>query len=272
MTGRSDILRIEAVERDAWLDLYAAAPRALRDRLGISHRRADDGALLICRGVDHLQFNRLGYLRLDQPARAETVDAAIAEFDAAGVKNWIVHVAKGADALADICAARGLTPHPRTWAKFVRDNRPAPAVATSLSIGEAGADRALAFGATAAAGFGMPPVMGDWLAALPGRPHWRCFAAYDGDTPVGAGALYVDGGCGWLGIGATLASQRGRGAQSALLAVRINAAIAAGCALLTTETGIPQAGDAAPSYGNIQRAGFAIAYPRPNLRRAPAAE
>jgi len=53
-----------------------------------------------------------------------------------------------------------------------------------------------------------------------------------------------------------------------LLAARINAAIAGGCTLLTTETGISHGGEPAPSYANIQRAGFAVAYPRPNLRRA----
>jgi hypothetical protein len=53
-----------------------------------------------------------------------------------------------------------------------------------------------------------------------------------------------------------------------LLAARINAVIAGGCTLLTTEIGIPHAGEAAPSYANIQRAGFAVAYPHPNLRCA----
>jgi hypothetical protein len=90
---------------------------------------------------------------------------------------------------------------------------------------------------------------------------------FDGGTPAAAGALFIDGGCAWLGIGATVGSHRKRGAQSALLAARIDAAIASGCALLTTETGIPQPGEPAPSYANIQRAGFAVAYPRPNLQR-----
>jgi GNAT superfamily N-acetyltransferase len=114
----------------------------------------------------------------------------------------------------------------------------------------------------------MPPVVGDWLAALPGRPRWLCFVGFDGDAPAAAGALFIDGACAWLGIGATVGSHRKRGAQSALLAARINVAIASGCTLLTTETGIPDGGEPAPSYANIQRAGFAVAYPRPNLRRA----
>jgi hypothetical protein len=80
--------------------------------------------------------------------------------------------------------------------------------------------------------------------------------------------VFIDSACAWLGIGATVGSHRKRGAQSALLAARINAAIAGGCTVLTTETGIPHGGEPAPSYANIQRAGFAVAYPRPNLRRA----
>jgi hypothetical protein len=256
------VAQIEAVERDAWLDIYTAAPPPIRSALGIVGRRVDDGALLICRAIDHLQFNRFGYLGFAAPARAEAVDAALADFDAAGVKNWIVHVAQGADSLDCLCAARGLTPHPRSWAKFIRDDRAAPAAATTLAVREVGADEGRAFGAAAAAGFGMPPVVGEWLAALVG---------FDGDTPGSAGALFIDGTCGWLGIGATVGSHRQRGAQSAILAARINAAIALGCSVLTTETGIPHSGEAAPSYANIQRAGFAVAYPRPNLQRAQAA-
>jgi hypothetical protein len=56
------LAQIEAVERDAWLDIYAAAPSPIRSALGIVQRRVDDGALMICRAIDHLQFNRLGYL------------------------------------------------------------------------------------------------------------------------------------------------------------------------------------------------------------------
>ena len=268
MVERSTIAQIEAIERDAWLDLYAAAPPPLRAGLGIAQRPADDGALLIVRAIDHLQFNRLGYLGLRAPVNAATIDAAIAAFDAAGVKNWIVHAPEAAEGLADLCAARGLTQHPRTWAKFVRDDRPAPSVGTSLAAREVDASDGPAFGAAAAQGFGMPPVMGQWLAALPGRPRWRCFAAFDGDQAVAAGALFADGEAAWLGIGATSPSHRGRGAQSAILAARIDAAIVSGCTVLTTETGIPQPGEAGPSYANIQRAGFAIAYPRPNWRRA----
>jgi len=269
MASRREIERIEAIERDAWLDLYEAAPASLRQSLGISQQRLDDGALLICRVIDNIQFNRLGYVGVSEPARAGTLAAALEAFRAAGVKNWIVHVADGADGLAELCAARRLVAHPRTWAKFIRDARQAR-VDTSLSIREVSSDGAYDFGATAAAGFGMPPAMGEWLGNVVGRPRWRCFVAYDSATPIASGALYSDNNCGWLGVGATLPLARRRGGQSALLATRINAAIEAGCDLLTTETGIPHEGEPGPSFTNIQRAGFTIAYPRPNMQAGAA--
>jgi GNAT superfamily N-acetyltransferase len=259
---------LERVERDAWADIYAAAPDDIRSALRISHRLIGDGVLLLCRALDRIQFDRLGGLGVTEPARAETLDQTIAAFDAAGVKNWIIHVAQGASELEHLCAVRGLMPHPRTWAKFIRGVEPASAP-TDFIVRESGRADAEAFGATAAAGFGLPPIVGRWLAALPGRPKWTCFLARDGDAAVASGALYIDGNTAWLGIGATLPAHRGRGAQSAMLATRINAAVVDGCTMLTTETGVPHAGEAGPSYGNIQRAGFCIAYLRPNLRRAP---
>jgi len=72
MIEPTQIARIEAIERDAWLDIYAAAPPPIRAAFGIVSRRTDDGALLICRAIDHLQFNRLGYLGVTSPARAES--------------------------------------------------------------------------------------------------------------------------------------------------------------------------------------------------------
>ena len=68
-----------------------------------------------------------------------------------------------------------------------------------------------------------------FAANVVGRPGWSCYVAYDGDAPAGAGALYVDGGVGWLGFGATLPAYRGRGAQSAILAARIEDARRQGC-------------------------------------------
>jgi GNAT superfamily N-acetyltransferase len=264
--GPADVIAIERIECEALLDMYDAAPRGVRAELGISHHAIDGGVLIICKGIDDLQFNRVAGLGVASPARAETLDWALAEFESAGVRNWVVHVAEGAVGLDRLCLARGLVAHPRTWAKFKRDGSRV-AAGTDLHIRKAESADADAFGDVAARTYGLPPAAARWIAALVGRPHWHCIMALDGGSPVATGVVFIQGDAAWLGIGATLPSHRRRGAQSALLAGRIDVAARFGCNLLTTETGVPHAGEAGPSYANIQRAGFRVAYLRPNLRR-----
>jgi hypothetical protein len=113
-------------------------------------------------------------------------------------------------------------------------------------------------------GFGMPPPMAAWLKPLVGRPNWHTYVSFAEGQPAGAAAMFVRGEIAWLGIGATRSELRKQGSQSALLARRIADAKAFGARHATTETGVPQAGLPAPSYTNILRAGFKVAYVRPN--------
>ena len=59
---------------------------------------------------------------------------------------------------------------------------------------------------------------------------------------------------------------RGRGAQSAILAARIEDARRQGCATVVTETGELEDDRPSSSYRNIVRAGFREAGVRPNYR------
>lgn len=260
--------RIEAAEHEAWIDMDRAAAPEVRAALGMECIATGDGATFALAKIDHIQFNRVAGLGLTRNVTAGELDAGIAVFERLGLKNWIVHVTPQSHDLAQRCAERGLVRHPRTWAKFIRDASPPAKIETDLAVREVGAGFGEAFGRTAVTGFGMPPVVGDWLGSIPGRANWHCFLAFDGNTPVGAGALYVTDRVGWIGIGATLESHRGRKAQQAILEARIAKGIERGCEYFTTETGIPHEGEAGPSFKNIQRAGLGIAYERPNLTHA----
>jgi GNAT superfamily N-acetyltransferase len=152
----------------------------------------------------------------------------------------------------------------RRWVKFWRPANPAPQTATDLEIVPVDRQSAGRFADAVLAGFGMPPVLKSWLAALPGRDGWHCLMAMANGVAVAGAALRVSGGIGWLGIGATRPEHRRRGAQSALLAARIEAGLAQGVEGFATETGRPLPGEAGPSFANIKRAGFRIAYDRSN--------
>jgi GNAT superfamily N-acetyltransferase len=147
------------------------------------------------------------------------------------------------------------------WQKFERGLEPVDA-RTDLRVVDA--ESPADFGTAFAQGYGLPPALGDFGATVVGRPRWHCFVAYDGREAVAAGALFESGGAGWLGAAATLPSHRGRGAQSAILAARVERARELGLQVLVTETGVPREGRPGASYRNILRSGFLPTYVRPN--------
>jgi len=254
----------ELGELEAFRDLYAAAPRELGAR-----SEEIDGAL--CLRLEPLStvtmFNRALGLGIEQPATDERLDAVLAFLH--GVEAYVtVAPEAGPPDLGDRLAARGLAEE-RGWTKFSRLTAAAPEAATELRVERD--ETGEAFAGAATLGFGVPPFFADWLQLLAGRDGWQCFAAFDGDAPAAAGALYVTGKVGWVGIGGTVPEHRGKGGQSALLAARIRAAAEAGCEVVVTETGEPVDGEANGSYRNIERAGFEPQYVRPNYLSPSAA-
>jgi GNAT superfamily N-acetyltransferase len=151
------------------------------------------------------------------------------------------------------------------WMKFSRGVSPRKAQ-SNLVVRLVGADRADDFASAVAGGFGLPDWAKPLAANVVDRPGWSCYVAYDETDPAGAGALYVHEGIGWLGFGATLPDFRGRGAQSAILAARIEQARRLGCRIVTTETGELDEGRPSSSYRNIVRAGFRERGVRENYR------
>jgi GNAT superfamily N-acetyltransferase len=150
------------------------------------------------------------------------------------------------------------------WAKFLRDPAPAPAVETELRVEAADAGSAGAFADVFIRAYGTPEILRPLLERLPSLAGWHCFVAYDGDVPAATAATFVAGHVAWFGVAGTLPELRGRGAQNALLAARVEAARRAGCSVLVTETGAPVDGHPGPSYRNILRAGFEPVYVREN--------
>jgi GNAT superfamily N-acetyltransferase len=162
--------------------------------------------------------------------------------------------------LDDELQALGFVPD-YAWQKFERGLEPVHA-RTDLRVVDA--ESPADFGTAFAEGYGLPPALEDFAAAVVGRPCWHCFVAYDGAQPVAAGALFESGEAGWLGAAATLPSHRGRGAQGAILAARVERARECGLRVLVTETGVPRDGQPGASFRNILRSGFRPTYVRPN--------
>ena len=199
--------------------------------------------------------NRIVGLGVESPATEAHVDAALAAMGA-GV-TFYVAVAPGARPaeLPEWLRARGLEPG-WGWMAFHRHTGPLAPPATSLRLAEVHtAAHAHAFGRVVRVSYELPEAVEPRLARLH-QTGWRCWVAFDGDEPAGAGALFAAERVAYLGFAGTLPAHRGKGAQSALLAARLQAAEQLGCDVVVTETGERRGDRPSNSYRNILRAGF----------------
>ena len=263
MDARELIVRLDDLEAAASRDHFAAAPA----RLGVSTLSQGGVTVLRAPTIPSPMLNRVIGLGNHAEASDDDIDGVLA---AIGPVTLFVHVgpaARPSDLRARL-ETRGLAPASRpSWVKVARGREPAPAVDTELDVRELGPDHADAFGRVATVAFEMPPSLAPWFAALVGRPRWRVFGAFAGDELAGVGALFLDGEAAWVGIGGTLPAHRGRRAQRAVMARRIDAAIGAGCTLIATETGEPAPGTRNPSLDNMIACGFRPVCVRLNLAR-----
>jgi GNAT superfamily N-acetyltransferase len=258
------IVTSDEIETAALRSLHAAADAALRDRLGLDWRPVGAGAASIAAALpaSAIVVNRA--LGLAGP---NDLRQTVAAYRDAGAARFFINGAGQGDeaAFAAEAAALGLLPA-RGWRKFARGRaEPVPAPPAPFPFRELAAGQGADFGWIVAAAFDLGDAAADWLALLPGAPGWRVFAAFDGDRPVGTGALFVEGDTAWTDWGATAPSARGRGVQFSLLAHRVQTALDMGVRDLFTCTGEAVPGEPQHSYANILRCGFAEGVLRPNF-------
>jgi GNAT superfamily N-acetyltransferase len=256
-------LQLEEIEVQAWKDLYAAASAELADRLGVRVHPVGSGCLSMVPAVDVLGMNRVFGMGLREPVAQTEIAGLVERYRAAGSRRFFVQVSPYAMP-GDLHAwlkSEGFVPY-NNWIKLYRSVDDMPQATTDLSIREI--TEPGEFGSIVAASFEWPKDVAPWIAATIGRPGWKHYMAFDGATPVATGAYFASGEFAWLDLASTLPEARGRGAQSALLARRAADAAAAGCRWLTVETAEETPERPAPSYRNMVRAGFRVAYARPN--------
>ena len=268
MSAAPSIELLERCEFEAMEDLVFAATPALTETCGLLSRRLPEAHLLLAARVDILALNRIGALGVRAPVGDGAIDMCLTFARDAGVRRLFAQVAPRARPvdLPVRLEGRGFRAHNR-WVKLHRAAGAVPAAPTSLRIAQVGGEHATVFGTLVSRAFGWPAPVAAWVSLSVGRPRWRHYMAFDGDDAVATAAMFVAGDVAWLGFGATDATVRGRGAQSALLARRITDATALGCRHLVLETAEPAAEKPAPSYRNVTRLGFVECYRRENWMR-----
>jgi GNAT superfamily N-acetyltransferase len=238
---------LESAEFAAYLDAFRASPELL------DVAEIGGATCTALRRLESRMFNRV--LNLTSTGPLDEIAAFYGE------APWWVSDSHGLGAELE---ERGFV-RDYGWMKFSRGVAPREAQ-SDLDVQLVAADRAEDFARVVGDGFELPEWLRPLAANVVGRPAWSCYVAYDDQEPAGAGALFIKGSVGWLGFGSTLPEYRGRGAQSAILAARIEDARKQGCSTVVTETGELEEGRPSSSYRNILRAGFREAGVRPNYR------
>jgi GNAT superfamily N-acetyltransferase len=246
--------RYERAEAEAFGDLNLAA--------GLPVLRIAGGVCCATPRVDSPMLNQAIGIGVEQEPTDAELDEIESFYADAGVHYYVSLAPAAQRSVEHRLRERGFVDG-YAWMKFSRGLEPAPPRETSLVV-EPTQD-GVTFFRIAAAAFNLSPDLPLKWDRIAGRPNWHLFLALDDGEPVAAAALFVHDGVGWLGAAGTLEEHRGKGAQSALLAARIERARELGVDAVVTETGQRLPDRPSSSYRNILRAGFSEAYLRPNL-------
>ena len=261
--ARADRLlsRIEAMNVRGTEGHWALIPAEVARRCRAQTVRIGDALATLMPTSDSLHMNRVIGLGHRGGADASTIDALVERYRAAKVRRFSVLLSPGrqAAALARCLEARGFIRRPG-HALLLRDcGRPVERVATTLKVvREAARLRRAAIGILGES-FAMPASRATWYLAARSRDGYEHFLALDGSRPVAVGSLWIEGDLAWLGGAATRTPWRRRGAQSALIAVRLRRAARRGCRWAWSETAEPVRGRPDGSRRNMLRHGFAQA-------------
>ena len=256
---------LELIEAVAWAQIQRAVVPTFRDRFGVSVRDAEGVVKLLAPLSLQLALNRVFALGVATPLTVERLDALIAEYRAANVTRFVVGWAPVAlpDDARQWFIDRGFRTI-RSMAKTCRPTESTIVAETGLQVVEIDPVDADRFGTTAAQGNDLPPEFAPGFNSTIARAGWHHYLALDGVRPVSAAAMYVEGDFAWGGLAGTIASDRGRGAQSALLARRIRDAHRLGARWITCEATADSPRQPSQSLRNMRRLGFEVLYEREN--------
>lgn len=260
------ILRdLELIEVKVWNQFYKYADERAVFSCGIDLDDDERLSVLIASKLDILAMNRVIGLGLDEQCSEDKIEYIISRYKNAGVPRFFVQLHPQAQpgSLPETLEKHGFS-HYNNWVKLYRDiELPLPEPA-DLEIKETGSGEGDTFAGIVASSFEWPDNIRPMIASSVGKRGWHFYMAYDNGIPIATGADFIDGDYCWIDFAATLAEHRGKGAQTALTVRRIEDAKKQGCKWLVVETAEQTAQHEAPSYRNMIRLGFKVAYIRPN--------
>jgi GNAT superfamily N-acetyltransferase len=258
----------EFSETETVFAMLSDVPEPQRSILGASAVRIGGGVVTAMANDPTDYWSKALGFGFESPVDDALVGRIVDRYRAVGVRSATIQIAprKLPDDWHEIAARHGL----RAGGSWVRLEGPVDVVESptrGLRVGPVPQAELAEWARVTIVGFGMPPEnLAPMMAGAMRADNAHAFAAWDGDELVAGACLLVFGRVAHLAGAATLPSHRGRGAQSALIAVRARAAKEAGAERLFAETGNPEVPGANSSLTNMERAGMAVLYERVNWK------
>jgi len=253
----------EWIELEAHRALYDSVSDGLKNELGFRLVDIEGIVCSVCSEESSILINRCFVTDDSALLDINNIKDAKQLYTDAGIGEFFMHVPHSSAELQQNLERAGMKKS-RGWMKFKRDIQPAEARNPELSIREIGQEHAEAFARIVVPCFDLSEVSIPLIASVVSHPDYHIYMGFDGDMPAATGGFFYKQGIAHCDFGATHRDFRGRGFQGALLARRINDAIAMGARNLYTATGEAVPGDPQHSYKNIMRYGFAEYYLREN--------
>jgi len=259
-------------ESEAWANFYLCAPTRLVRKFRLEAKRFGSVWVTTIPKVRGTLFNRIIGLGVREVVTESMLDDCIAVLQNAGCKNFMAQICPLAKPLQlpGWLEQRGFV-RAGNVAKVYRGNEPAPIMPTDLRVESIGKEHADAFADVVLSAHYWPAKLHTLVNGNVGKPGWYHYIAFDREQPVSAAAMFVTNEVGCLGFGSTVKSHRQRGGQSAMFARRIKDGLALGCKWFVSDTAEDRPESPIQSYQNAIRAGFKLAYLRPNyIHQSPA--
>jgi GNAT superfamily N-acetyltransferase len=255
----------ELVESSALNDFAHSASKSTIEKCGIKIFPVGGVNGLITSKIDILAFNRVVGLGIKEPIDERVVDIILNKIEANKVKRFFIqiHPEVYSAQLRRLLELHDFY-HYNNWVRLVRDNSPSHKVKTNLEIKKITQKESKSFAEIVVKAFEWPDELAEWIASPVGRKYWYHYIAFEKNIPVATAAFFHSGDYAWFDFAGTHPDHRGKGAQSALLATRINDCIELGVKTIIVETAEQTSKKESPSYRNVLKAGFREAYKRPN--------
>lgn len=258
---------VEQLEAEAWAQLNDSANEEFRERTGIAIHRVGTTVSIVAPHSRFLSVNRVLGLGCPDRAAEAQVDEILELYRVAGVEKCLIQLSPLAvpEAIRQWLEARsGYTIVPTV--KLVRRLSADENISrVDLAIRAVEPSEARRFEEIVGPRLGVPAGLEPGISSMIGRPGWRYYFVLEGGVPVAGGASFVRGEHVWLGLAATCEAHRRRGAQTSLLARRLDDAARAGCRWASADTSVPSVEKPNQSLVNMLRMGFEVLYERVNV-------